>query len=124
MENVEGRRCDQCKENKYDRQRGCVDCPACYNLVQDAVATHRENLRKLEDVLKNINNNPTVVVDDDFEQKLKEVQSQIDELEQNAKFATGGMCQTCLLLFFLLMNGEFLITALIIVLCLIYTCVL
>jgi len=98
---VEGRRCDQCKENKYDRQRGCVNCPACYNLVQDAVAAHRENLRKLEDVLKNINNNPTVVIDDDFEQKLKEVQSQVDELEQNAKFATGGMCKTCLLLLLL-----------------------
>ncbi|CAI6348984.1 unnamed protein product [Macrosiphum euphorbiae] len=94
LENVEGRRCDQCKENKYDRQRGCVNCPACYNLVRDAVAAHRENLRKLEDVLKNINNNPTVVIDDDFEQKLKEVQSQVDELEQNAKFATGGNIPT------------------------------
>ena len=95
---MEGRRCDQCKENKYDRQRGCVDCPACYNLVQDAVASHRENLRKLEDVLKNINNNPTVIIDDDFEQKLKEVQSRVDELEQNAKFATGGMCKISLYL--------------------------
>lgn len=90
---MEGRRCDQCKENKYDRQRGCVNCPACYNLVQDAVASHRENLRNLQEVLKNINNNPTVIVDKDFEQKLKEVQTQVDELEQNAKFATGGTCK-------------------------------
>jgi len=123
LENVEGRRCDQCKENKYDRQRGCVDCPACYNLVQDAVATHRENLRKLEDVLKNINDNPTVVIDDDFEQKLKEVQSQVDDLEQNAKFATGGMCKTCFYYYYLPMNGEFLITATLIIVCLMrYVC--
>lgn len=89
---MEGRRCDQCKENKYDRQRGCVDCPACYNLVRDAVREHRKSLRRLEDTLKNLNNNPTVVVDDKFEQKLKEVQMQVDELEQNAKYATGGTC--------------------------------
>ncbi|VVC25129.1 Hypothetical protein CINCED_3A009745 [Cinara cedri] len=89
LENVEGRRCDQCKENKYDRQRGCIDCPACYNLVQDAVTTHRENLRKLEKVLKDINNNPTVINDEDFEQKLKEVQVSVNELENNAKLTTG-----------------------------------
>lgn len=92
MENVEGRRCDRCKENKYDRQRGCVDCPACYNLVQDTVATHRENLRKLENVLKEINNSPTVINDEKFEQKLKEVQSYVNDLEKNAKLATGGEC--------------------------------
>lgn len=90
MENVEGRRCDQCKENKYDRQRGCVDCPACYNLVQDAVSTHRDNLKKLENVLKDINNNPTVVIDQEFETKLKEVQAQVNELEKNAIAATSG----------------------------------
>lgn len=100
MENVEGRRCDQCKENKYDRQRGCVDCPACYNLVQDAVGTHRENLRKLENVLKDINNNPTVINDEQFEKKLKEVQAYVNELEKNAKLATTGgkyNDNTCLL---------------------------
>ncbi|XP_025424275.1 laminin subunit gamma-1 isoform X2 [Sipha flava] len=94
MENVEGRRCDQCKENKYDRQRGCVDCPACYNLVQDAVGAHRENLRKLEKVLKDINNNPTVINDADFEQKLAEVQLYVNQLEKNAKLATGGNVPT------------------------------
>jgi len=67
-----------------------VDCPACYNLVQDAVATHRENLRKLENVLKDINNNPTVINDEEFEQKLKEVQSYVNELETNTKLAAGG----------------------------------
>lgn len=87
---MEGKRCDQCKENKYDRQRGCIDCPACYNLVQDAVIVHRENLRKLEKVLKDINNNPTVVNDEEFENKLKEVQSYVNKLEQDVKSGTGG----------------------------------
>lgn len=90
MENVEGRRCDKCKENKYDRQIGCVNCPACYNLVQDAVGEHRKNLRYLENVLKNIENNPTVVNDEEFDKKLKEVQAAVNELETNAKGATGG----------------------------------
>ncbi|XP_050422694.1 laminin subunit gamma-1 isoform X2 [Adelges cooleyi] len=94
LENVEGRRCDQCKENKYDRQRGCVDCPACYNLVQDAVEEHRNNLKKLEKVLKDINNSPTVINDSEFEQKLREVQSQVDELEKNAKSSGGGNIST------------------------------
>lgn len=95
MENVEGRRCDQCKENKFDRQRGCVDCPACYNLVQDAISTHRTNLKNLEDVLRNININPTVINDADFEQKLGEVQAYVNELETNAKLATGGKYTIC-----------------------------
>lgn len=67
-----------------------MDCPACYNLVQDAVATHRENLKNLEKVLKDINEHPTVINDEDFEFKLKEVQSYVNELEKNAKLATGG----------------------------------
>ncbi|XP_050538498.1 laminin subunit gamma-1, partial [Daktulosphaira vitifoliae] len=94
LENVEGRRCDQCKENKHDRQRGCLDCPACYNLVQDAVALHRENLKKLEKVLKDINNSPTVINDAEFEQKLHEVQALVNDLEKNAKFSAGGNIST------------------------------
>lgn len=90
MENVEGRRCDKCKENKRDRQMDCINCPSCYNLVQDAVGEHRKNLRHLENVLKDIKNNPTVVNDEEFDKKLKAVQAAVDELERNAKDATGG----------------------------------
>ena len=49
-DNVEGRRCDRCKENKYDRHQGCIDCPHCYNLVQDAVNEHRAKLEDLKTV--------------------------------------------------------------------------
>lgn len=90
LDNVEGRRCDRCKENKYDRQRGCVDCPHCYNLVQDAVNYHREQLDKLNDILDEIERNPTVIDDETFELKLHTVQDDIERLYEEAKDAIGG----------------------------------
>ncbi|XP_046998702.1 laminin subunit gamma-1 isoform X2 [Schistocerca americana] len=89
-ENVEGRRCDRCKENKYDRQRGCIDCPACYNLVQDAANVHRAKLYKLKKVLDDIASNPTVISDDNFERRLKEVEEAVGHLWTRAKQAVGG----------------------------------
>ncbi|KAJ9596346.1 hypothetical protein L9F63_012621, partial [Diploptera punctata] len=89
-ENVEGRQCDRCKENKYDRQRGCIDCPACYNLVQNAVNVHRAKLEELEKVLLDIANNPTVISDEDFEKKLKDVQDIVDRLWKDAKQGAGS----------------------------------
>lgn len=90
MENVEGRRCDRCKENKYDRQRGCLNCEPCYNLVQEAADTHRGKLRELEKLLEDIANSPTVIDDADFENKLKEVQLRVENLEKEVKFGIGG----------------------------------
>lgn len=69
---------------------GCVDCPACYNLVQDAVNNHRKYLEQLEKVLRDINKNNSVINDKDFEQKLKEVQLYVNELETITKYATDG----------------------------------
>lgn len=39
-------------ENKKRRAdgQGCENCPYCYNLVQDAVNQHREQLTKLAEV--------------------------------------------------------------------------
>ncbi|XP_054274289.1 laminin subunit gamma-1-like isoform X2 [Macrosteles quadrilineatus] len=89
LENVEGRRCDRCKENKFNRQQGCVDCPACYNLVQDAVDKHRGNLKHLNSVLKEIQDNPTVIDDVDFDKKLHVVQEYVEDLWRDARDATG-----------------------------------
>ncbi|XP_046665340.1 laminin subunit gamma-1 isoform X1 [Homalodisca vitripennis] len=89
LDNVEGRRCDRCKENKYDRQLACVDCPACYNLVQDSVNRHRDNLGHLNTVLKQIKDNPTVIDDLDFEQKLRLVLAYVEDLWRDARDATG-----------------------------------
>ncbi|XP_014218984.1 laminin subunit gamma-1 isoform X2 [Copidosoma floridanum] len=90
LPNVEGRTCDRCKENKHNRQYGCLDCPACYNLVQDAVNEHRGRLAELEDTLRKIKSNPTVINEEGFKQKLREVQERVNELLELAKSATGS----------------------------------
>ncbi|XP_012279283.1 laminin subunit gamma-1 [Orussus abietinus] len=90
LTNVEGRRCDRCKENKHNRQYGCVDCPPCYNLVQDAVNSHRRRLADLEETLRKINNSPTVIKDSDFENELKNVQERVKMLLQIAKQGSGS----------------------------------
>ncbi|XP_055378436.1 laminin subunit gamma-1 [Condylostylus longicornis] len=88
-DNVEGRRCDRCKENKYDRHQGCLDCPACYNLVKDAADDHRAKLRSLSETLDNIAKSP-VTNDDEFELKLKDVQQKVNILLDDAKAGAGG----------------------------------
>jgi len=87
---VEGRACERCKENKFNRQAGCVDCPPCYNLVQDAVDKHRVKLNEMEKILEEIANTPTVTDDLDFERKLSQVQDRVDQLWKDAKSAIGG----------------------------------
>lgn len=89
-DNVEGRRCNRCKENKYDRHQGCLDCPHCYNLVQDSADSHREKLFSLNKVLQEIASKPTVIDDDEFEYKIKAVQEKIDILTEDAKSGAGG----------------------------------
>jgi len=79
-----------CKENKYDRQRGCVDCPACYNLVQDAANIHRKKLSDLEKILNDIKNTRTVASDADFERSLEEMQQNVDKLWKEAKEKSGS----------------------------------
>lgn len=86
---MEGRKCDRCKENKYDRQRGCVDCPACYNLVQEDVHRHIAKLKEFEDKLNDINTTSVVISDKDFDEKLHQVQDAVEELASKAKKATG-----------------------------------
>lgn len=89
-DNVEGRRCDRCKENKYDRHQGCLDCPHCYNLVQEAADEHRQKLSDIKKTLKEIQLKPTVIDDDEFEFKLRTVQEKIAILTDDAKSGAGG----------------------------------
>lgn len=88
-DNVEGRRCDRCKENKYNRHQGCVDCPDCYNLVRDSANDHRHKLADLDAVLREIASNPTVIDDSEFDKKLEAVQEKIKILAEDAK--TGSV---------------------------------
>lgn len=87
---MEGRACERCKENKHNRQAGCVDCLPCYNLVQEAVNSQRAKVAEMEKVLEGIANTPTVSEDFEFEMKLTEVQERVDQLWTDAKSATGG----------------------------------
>ncbi|KAK3862970.1 hypothetical protein Pcinc_031206 [Petrolisthes cinctipes] len=91
-ENVDGRRCDRCQENTYDKQAGCVDCPACYNLVLDSVHAHRERLAELERILNDIESSPTVPNDRDFDETLTLVMEEVEQLWADAKQAahSGG----------------------------------
>lgn len=89
-DNVEGRRCDRCKENKYDRHQGCLDCPACYNLVQEAANEHRQKLANLNKILQDIQSKPIVIDDNEFVSKLRAVQDKIDILVEDAKSGSGG----------------------------------
>ncbi|KAG7171849.1 Laminin subunit gamma-1-like 1 [Homarus americanus] len=91
-ENVDGRRCDRCRENTFDKQAGCIDCPPCYSLVLDSVSIHRERLAELERLLADIVSNPTVLNDEDFEETLATVISQVEQLWDDAREAahSGG----------------------------------
>lgn len=88
-DNIEGRKCDRCVENKFDRQRGCINCPPCYNLVKDAVDSHRQKLQSLQYSISNISSSDSISLDADFEDKMKSVRNKVDKLALDAKGATG-----------------------------------
>lgn len=85
LKNVEGRRCNKCKENKYDRQRGCIDCPECYTLVQEAARSHYNNLDRLKEILDEVERRPVVINDEDFPKELKRTQTGISQLHRDVK---------------------------------------
>ncbi|XP_050515738.1 laminin subunit gamma-1-like isoform X1 [Diabrotica virgifera virgifera] len=89
FDNVDGKKCDRCKENKYDRQRGCIDCPECYNLVQNSLDTHTDKLDQLEQILDDIENQPTVIPDEEFPDNLNKVKDQIADLHKNVTQTFG-----------------------------------
>ena len=91
---VEGRRCDRCRENtrsRPDRSRGqhCEPCPVCYNLVQAEVDRHRHNLAQLDDLLQQIAENPQPV-GEDFERQLRDLEVKIKLTLDFAKTFTEG----------------------------------
>jgi len=88
--NVEGRRCERCRENTHDKQAGCVDCPVCYNLIQDAVDDHRKKLSELENLLDEIERNPQTVSDVNFESRLEDTVRQTEKLYTDALRAQGA----------------------------------
>lgn len=68
-----------------------IDCPPCYNLVQDAANSHRAKLAELEELLKALRENPQLLNDEEFVAKLKEVEGKVDKLLEDALSATGKL---------------------------------
>lgn len=89
-DNVEGRTCDRCKENKHNRHQGCLDCPHCYNLVQDAVDEHRKKISEFDHVLTEISENPTVIEDKEFEAQLGALNEMVNIVLEDAKTGAGS----------------------------------
>ncbi|KAI1289518.1 Laminin subunit gamma-1 [Halotydeus destructor] len=87
--NVEGRRCERCRENKHNKAAGCEDCHVCYNLVLDAVKVHREKIANLSVLLDEIEKNPQIVEDANFEQQLDSVSIKVQTMLQEAVRAEG-----------------------------------
>ncbi|XP_059157945.1 laminin subunit gamma-1-like [Physella acuta] len=89
-DNVDGRHCDRCMENKYDISAGCLDCPQCYNLVQDEVNRHRGKLRDLAILINKTTNNPSLFNDSQFVAYLTSVNSSINVLLRDARSTSTG----------------------------------
>lgn len=75
-----GKRCNRCRENKYNKEMGCLDCPACYGLIQDQVITHRRRLGELTELLDDIERNPDQSQDEQFDNQLKKVVNVVSDL--------------------------------------------
>lgn len=88
--NIGGHSCDRCAENKYNIAAGCLDCPVCYNMIQQNVNILRRKINELRLIIQNIHQNPGVVDDTDFKRKLYEMNNLVIRLWQDAKKYTGG----------------------------------
>ncbi|OWF54908.1 laminin subunit gamma-1-like [Mizuhopecten yessoensis] len=87
--NIEGQHCDRCKENKYNITAGCLDCPACYSLVQDRVNAHRNKLTDLNNLIINIGNNPSAFNDTEFLSYMNQVNDSVIMLLDEARGAVS-----------------------------------
>ncbi|KRZ22086.1 Laminin-like protein lam-2 [Trichinella pseudospiralis] len=88
--NIEGRQCDRCKENMYNLEAGCLECPPCYKLIQKYAKQHREKLENLKDLLAEIIANPMVINDTNFEKKLAEVHEDVTKFGVDVKERLAG----------------------------------
>lgn len=76
-------------ENKYNKEAGCIDCPPCYTLVQEAVSSHRIKVNELKNLLDEIEQSPLAVEDSNFERQLNEMMETVNRLLDEAKELQG-----------------------------------
>jgi laminin, gamma 1 len=67
-----------------------LDCPKCYNLVQQAADEHRSKIKNFDHILTEISENPTVIEDDEFEAKLKTLNEKVLIVVEDAKAGAGS----------------------------------
>jgi coxsackievirus/adenovirus receptor len=74
--------------------------------VQSAANEHRAKLKELEKVLSNIASSPTVISDQDFEKKLRDVQGFVEGLWNDARRGAGSMIHIKILCYIFYNDGE------------------
>ena len=84
-DNVEGRRCDQCSENRFNMRAGCLPCDDCYTLIQTRKNEINRTISIVEENLDEIQNHPVSIDDPEFEKKVNEAREKVDDLVDNAK---------------------------------------
>lgn len=91
-QNVEGRRCDQCSENRYNLHNGCPACDDCYALIQSRKNGINQTMSSLRENLDEIQNSPVTVNDSEFDERVQKVKADVAALHQKAeqKFDTDN----------------------------------
>ncbi|KAF5301739.1 hypothetical protein FQA39_LY19085 [Lamprigera yunnana] len=77
-----------------DQISGDCRCKPHVQGLQDGAKRHVHKLERLIDILDKIERNPTVIDDENFEEQLRVIQEEIDNLLDATKLRTGGDEQT------------------------------
>lgn len=89
-ENVEGRRCDRCSENRFNMRAGCAACDDCYTLIQSRKNAINATVGALGESLDEIQSNPVAVNDAAFDARVDDVRALVEELHGRAKQKLSG----------------------------------
>lgn len=87
--NIEGLKCDKCKENYFDLSSGCLECDTCYKIVRLGYEHHQAELNKLKDYINNLENNPDIINNENFRRQLLDLISRVNNLLRQAETAQG-----------------------------------
>jgi len=71
-----------------------IDCPVCYNLVQEQINILRRKIIELRTIIRNINENPGAIDDTEFRRKLRTVNETVVQLLFDARRNSGKYLKT------------------------------